>query len=76
MVARAFDRGGISAARTTAVIVNWDNFEDTLMCVESLRASSSRCQVVVVDNGSRASEAIGERTKDLRYTLNFHKAFQ
>jgi GT2 family glycosyltransferase len=44
------------------VILNWNNLDDTLGCIESLRRSSYRnCRMVVVDNGSTDGSQAGLR---------------
>ena len=42
--------------KTATVLVNWNNCEDTIKCIESLRRSTVPCHIVVVDNGSRESD--------------------
>ena len=43
-------RGAV--ARLAVVIVNWNGFEDTIECLESLLRQTVRPRVIVVDNGS------------------------
>ena len=46
-----------TTGRVAIVLLNWNNTEDTLACIESLgKLSYQDFQIVVVDNGSKASE--------------------
>lgn len=47
--------------KVIAVIVNWNNYEDTLVCLNSLKQlniSGYRFSVIIVDNGSTNNSAI------------------
>ena len=48
---------GVARPPITAVVVNWNGFEDTRRCVESLRAQDPSPGIVVVDNGSTDGSA-------------------
>lgn len=50
--ALATDESRPAAARLAVVIVNWNGFEDTIECLESLLRQTVRPRVIVVDNGS------------------------
>lgn len=44
--------------RIAAIILNWNGFEDTVRCIESLqRQRNAPTHVIVVDNGSKNDEA-------------------
>jgi GT2 family glycosyltransferase len=60
--------------RVFAIVLDWNGLEDTLACVESLRAPAGMSQepdprltIVVVDNGSRLSvrDALAEKYADV-----------
>lgn len=62
--------------KTFIVVLNWNGWEYTLECLESLlRCTCPNCRIVVVDNGSTDNSetrirewAIGERTAPARFT--------
>lgn len=38
--------------KSTIVILNWNNAQDTLECLDSLKKLSAPCEILLVDNGS------------------------
>jgi hypothetical protein len=53
--------------KVSVILVNWNNFNDTTECLESLRqVTYPNCEVIVVDNGSEGDDAglIRERFGD------------
>ncbi|HKP12224.1 MAG TPA: glycosyltransferase family 2 protein [Blastocatellia bacterium] len=55
------------------IILNWNNFEDSKRCLESLRAATyASLEVIVVDNGSAdgSGERLREQFPDLRFIFN------
>ena len=57
-----------------AVVLNWNGFEDTKLCVESLRAQDSPLEIVVVDNGSEdgSADRIERELPDVRLIRSEH----
>jgi GT2 family glycosyltransferase len=48
----------MTSPKVSVIIVNWNNFEDSAECLESLKcATYPNLEVVVVDNGSDADDA-------------------
>jgi GT2 family glycosyltransferase len=47
----------VTATDFAVVVLNWNNAEDTLECLTSLRQSTSPLDVIVVDNGSTDGSA-------------------
>ena len=46
-------RGPAAAPQALVVILNYNGIEDTLVCLDSLRAQTVQVAVMVIDNGSR-----------------------
>lgn len=47
----------MSFPKVSVILVNWNNFNDTAECLESLsQATYPNCEVVVVDNGSEGDD--------------------
>jgi len=71
--ARVPDRVSTTEPKVYAIILNWNNYEDTRRCLESLQqVTYPNIETIVVDNGSR--DESGERLKkefpQLRFILN------
>lgn len=42
--------------RTSVVILNYNGYTDTVECIDSIRQSGHRCQLILVDNASSGNE--------------------
>lgn len=65
--------GGSSRPRVTAVVLAWNRVEDTMECLESLRAAKTPgLEILLVDNASREPVARAARARfpDLRILEN------
>lgn len=66
--------GGADNAEVSVVIVSWNSGEDLLDCLDSLHSqrSSSRCEAIVVDNGSSdgSTELVRRRFPAVRLIVN------
>jgi GT2 family glycosyltransferase len=60
-------------AEVYAIVLNWNGYEDTAMCLESLRGiNSASLNVIVVDNGSEdgSGEKLDENFPDIQVEYN------
>ena len=58
----------IAAAEVAVLIINWNCFQDTLKCLESLYASSYKeFRIIIIDNGSS-----NESVEEIRASLGAH----
>jgi GT2 family glycosyltransferase len=63
-IQRSDKRSGPQSHRVAIVLVNWNNTEDTLACIESLsQLNYQDSQVVVVENHSRPEESDALRSR-------------
>ena len=58
----ADEETGRAQARVCVVVLNWNGWQDTVACIESLRRSTLSAVVVVVDNGSTDGSPVHLRT--------------
>lgn len=63
----------ISAPLVAVVLINWNNYQDTLECIDSIQKSTYKnIYIIVVDNNSQNNsvQILNEKAKDIKLILS------